>query len=763
MNKLSDLKKVAAAALALCMALVLMPGEPAQASDVSLSGATTLTFTDSGITAKDGDYTDYAFEGTALSIKGAGTYVVQGSCSDGSITVKKGVTGVTLVLKGLDLTSADTAPIACNKSTEVNIVAYAGTVNNLTDTEKNNDETYPENENAENAVIKTKDGSKVTISGTGTINVNSYGKNGVKGGATTEEEGESSLTIEDVTLNIKATVNDGLKSDQELNILSGTVTVSAADDGIKSDYVLNIGAEGTAGPTVTVTDSKEGIEGATVNIYSGNVTVNAADDGINAANSDLTNYDFSCNIYGGKVWVNVTNGDGIDSNGTVDIEGGIVEIYTPSQGDGDPLDSDGGLTIGEGATVLGVGTMGMGLNLGKTSQPYVTFGGGTMGGRTGGMMGGQRPDGMTRPTDDAQTVPQNGQAAMPDMPLDNGLTGTGFGPRGGMNGQRPDFGQMPDMNGQQGQQFGLTNQSGAAAVTGGETFTITDESGKAIYTATAVRNASFVFFTSPALESGKTYTLTSGSSTATATASDAASGFGGRTGGFNGQQGQLPQQGQNGQTVPQQGQSGQTIPQQGQNGQTVPQQGQNGQTVPGQSGKTQGRGRFSDVQPQSWYAAAVDYCDENGLMSGVSETSFAPASTMSRAMLATVLYRAAKAQAPAAEASFTDVRSGAWYADAVSWAAAENIVNGYPDGGFHPDEPVTREQLAAILCRYAKGEGSADTLTDYADAKTVSGWAADAMGWAVKTGVLKGADNKLNPTGTATRAEAAQMLMNFFN
>ena len=142
------------------------------------------SYSDSGIAAEDGSYTGYKISGTDLTIQDSGTYIVSGSCADGSITVKKGTTGVTLVLDGLTLTSSDTAPIACNKSSEVTIVAASGTTNTLTDSAQSNDDSYPDNENTENAVIKCKDGSDVTICGSGTLNITANGKNGIKSGAT---------------------------------------------------------------------------------------------------------------------------------------------------------------------------------------------------------------------------------------------------------------------------------------------------------------------------------------------------------------------------------------------------------------------------------------------------------------------------------------------------------------------------------------------------------------------------------------------------
>ena len=136
----------------------------------------TFTFTDSGVTAAGETDTGYEIDGTALTITSSGTYTVSGSCADGSIKVKKSTTGVTLVLDDLTLTSENTAAITCGKSSEVTIFVSDGTENSLSDTEQNNDDNYPENENAENAVIKCKDGSLVTLCGDGELTITANGK-----------------------------------------------------------------------------------------------------------------------------------------------------------------------------------------------------------------------------------------------------------------------------------------------------------------------------------------------------------------------------------------------------------------------------------------------------------------------------------------------------------------------------------------------------------------------------------------------------------
>lgn len=378
-------KYIKPAVIACCLALaLLLPGCTAaeQAVKQAADGDASFVFSDDGITAAGG-YSGCEIDGTALTIDSAGTYTASGTCSDGSITVKKGTTGVTLVLDGLALTSSDTAPIACNKSTDVTIVAAEGTTNTLADSEQNNDEAHADNENAENAVIKCKDGSKVTICGAGTLNIAANGKNGIKSGATTDSEGEASLTIQDVTLNITAPVNDAINAEQLLNIESGTLNISAADDAIHSDYELNIGADGTVGPTIIITDCYEAIEAAALNICSGDIDITSTDDCLNAANSDLTNYAFSMNISGGTINAFSASGDGFDSNGNLTISGGTVVVWTANTADNQPLDADGTITISGGTVLAAGGSAGMGVNV-DASQPCVVF-------SADGGMGGMNP------------------------------------------------------------------------------------------------------------------------------------------------------------------------------------------------------------------------------------------------------------------------------------------------------------------------------------------------------------------------------------
>ena len=172
---------------------------------------------------------------------------------------------------------------------------------------------------------------------------------------------------------------------------------------------------------------------------------------------------------------------------------------------------------------------------------------------------------------------------------------------------------------------------------------------------------------------------------------------------------------------------------------------------------------FSDVSADAWYADAVAYVRDNGLMSGTSTTTFDPEGTMTRAMLATTLYRAAGTPSVSGSDSFTDTADGAWYADAVLWASQQGVVGGYGNGLFGTNDPVTREQIAVILWRYA-GSPATEPGTDFADEDNISGYAAQAVDWARANGVVNGAEgNRFLPQNNATRAQVAVILRNYLS
>ena len=170
---------------------------------------------------------------------------------------------------------------------------------------------------------------------------------------------------------------------------------------------------------------------------------------------------------------------------------------------------------------------------------------------------------------------------------------------------------------------------------------------------------------------------------------------------------------------------------------------------------------FSDVAADAWYAGAVEYVRDNGLMSGTSATTFEPEGTMTRAMLATTLYRAAGSPAVSGSDSFTDTADGAWYADAILWASQRGVISGYGNGLFGTNDPVTREQIATILWRYA-GSPSADAGQDFADESEIASYAAAEVDWARANGVVSGVDgNRFLPGSNATRAQVATIPRNY--
>lgn len=174
---------------------------------------------------------------------------------------------------------------------------------------------------------------------------------------------------------------------------------------------------------------------------------------------------------------------------------------------------------------------------------------------------------------------------------------------------------------------------------------------------------------------------------------------------------------------------------------------------------------FTDVSTSDWFYDDVAFVYENGLFSGTDSRSFSPNASMTRAMLVTVLYRLEGEPTVTGRSSFTDVRSGAYYEKSVIWAAANGIVTGTDSTSFSPDAKVTREQLAAILYRYAQyrklDTDASAKLNSFTDADSVSAYASEALGWAVSEGLINGASGKLMPKGDATRAQVAAILHRF--
>ena len=712
----SVIRKILAIVMVLTMTAAFIPLGASAASD-----SATFTFTDSGIS---GSADGAEIDGTTLTITTAGTYTVTGSCSEGSIVVKKGTTGVTLVLKDLTLSSSVTAPVVCKKTTEVTL-DIQGTVSL-------NDKEDPANEDSsdeavadafEGAAIKAKDGSTLVIRGSGTLNVNGFDcKNGIKGGATTDitiQSGtvnvkaasngiasDGTLTIAGGTINVEAG-NDGIKSDPDsddteskgtLTITGGSVTVSAADDGLKAGYDLILGTKGSStGPTINITKSNEGIEGANIEFNSGSGTIRSSDDGINAANSDLTDYSFLFTVNGGK-WTINADGDGIDSNGDIVNNGGEVIVYGAANSGNGAVDigESGNVWTSNGGSILAIGMNGMAIV--PNSGTYVAFG-------TTGMGGGMMPGGN-----------------MGGAPAQSDAIGGQTPPNGGMNGQAQPSGAMGGMN---------NNSSGTVSIQNGSTIVIKDSSGNTVAETTGVKNANCVVFASDTLKDGETYTLViNGTEAATATASN---GNGSAAPGGNGQQAPEGNSPDNNSNV----------------NNNYP-----ANTTP-----------FTDVSTERWYSESINTMYAKKIMTGTTATTFEPGTPLTRGMLIQMLYAQEGKPSVTKKTTFTDVTSSMYCYDAISWAQANGIAAGYGDGTVGPNTVLTRQEAVQMLYSYARYKGvtisGSKDLSSFKDASSLT-WSKTAMQWAYGNTLLAGyEDGTLRPSGTTTRAEMAQIMMRY--
>lgn len=172
---------------------------------------------------------------------------------------------------------------------------------------------------------------------------------------------------------------------------------------------------------------------------------------------------------------------------------------------------------------------------------------------------------------------------------------------------------------------------------------------------------------------------------------------------------------------------------------------------------------FTDVRSTDWFSDAVSYVQERGLMSGTSATHFSPNEPTTRAMLVTILYRAAGQPETTGQSSFADVLARDYFANAVAWASENNIVTGYSRTRFGSNDPVSREQIATLLWRYA-GSPSAGSAQNFSDRNQISDYAADAVNWARANGIVNGRPgNRFDPKANATRAEVATILRNFLS
>ena len=783
-------KKLLAALLASALAAGMLPTSACAASDYTTANATLVTLTDSSATAK-GKYTGYEIDGTDVSITAAGTYVFSGDCDNGSITVKKGITGVTIVLNGLTLTNDDSAAITLNKTAEASLIAAAGTTNTVADTEGSSDE---------NAAVKVKSGAALAIGGTGTLTVDGNAKNGIKGAA------DAVITVAEVKLNINA-VNDGLSCDDELNITGGTLSITAGGDAVKASpdtgenpdttslgnvtisggtLTLNAAADGiqadgdltisggtfhvktNGGHTTALTDDSASCKGfkagKTLTVTGGTLTVDSADDALHA-NTDVTISGGTLTLATGDDGVHADNDLVIGTKGASStstprinitasyegLEGTTVTVYS---GDIDVAASDDGVnaansTLGErsdkyainiagGDLYIDAGSDGLDSNndiniTGGKVEVYgadamidaaidydgtFTLSGGTLFGA------GMEPSagtqayiavGETSPSGGGMGGGPNGQGGGQGMTPPGDTNGTNGNPptpptdaNGSTDGNRPTKPSGGNMNG--GQQGGApANRESALGIKKGSVITVQDSSGKTLYTATALGSMSSVIFSSADIKEGETYTvLVDGTSVGTAEAKLGTTDSSSSMGTFK--------------------------------------PGQGGQ--PNQNGSQATVGSFKDVLQNSWFASAVQYVTSNSLMNGTSTTAFSPSATMSRGMLMTVLAR---------YAGESTEGGTVWYEKGMNWAKNKGISD-----GSAPNRNITREQLAAMLYRYAGEPDGAADLSVYTDAGSVSAYAEKAVQWCVKNGILTGkTSSTLAPKATATRAECAAMLQRF--
>lgn len=785
-------KKLLAALLASALAAGMLPTSACAASDYTTANATLVTLTDSSATAK-GKYSGCEIDGTDVSITAAGTYVFSGDCDNGSITVKKGVTGVTIVLNGLTLTNDDSAAITLNKTAEASLIAAAGTTNTVADTEGSSDE---------NAAVKVKSGAALAIGGTGTLTVDGNAKNGIKGAA------DAVITVAEVKLNINA-VNDGLSCDDELNITGGTLSITAGGDAVKASPdtgdtenpdTTSLGNVTISGGTLTLNATKDGIQadgdltisggtfhvktngghttaltddsasckgfkaGGALTVTGGTLTVDSADDALHAS-TDVTISGGTLTLATGDDGVHADNDLVIGTKGASStttprinitasyegLEGTTVTVYS---GDIDVVASDDGVnaansTLGERSDKYAINIAGGDLYIdagsdGLDSNNDINI--------TGGKVEVYGADAMMDAAIDydgtftlsggtlfgAGMEPSAGTQAY----IAVGETSPSGGMGGGPNGQGGGQGMTPpdDANGTtdgnrptppnfytstdgtftpptkpsggkaDGKPSGnLPNRESALGIKEGSVITVQDSSGKTLCTATALGSMSSVIFSSADIKEGETYTvLVDGTSVGTAGAKLGTTDSSSSMGTFK--------------------------------------PGQGGQ--PNQNGSQATVGSFKDVPQNSWFAGAVQYVTSSSLMNGTSTTAFSPSATMSRGMLMTVLAR---------YAGESTEGGTVWYEKGMNWAKNKGISD-----GSAPNRNITREQLAAMLYRYAGEPDGAADLSAYADAGSVSAYAETAVQWCVKNGILTGkTSSTLAPKATATRAECAAMLQRF--
>ena len=776
------------------------------------SSDNTFTFSSTGISVS-GSGTGYEISGSDLKITAPGTYTISGTSSEGTITIQKELTDVTLILNGLNLTSAQTSPVTINKSSSVTIQVTGS--NTLTDNEdpavEDTSDTY------EGAGIKAKSGSALTFTGSGTLTVNGNCNNGIKGAS------EASISVNGPTLTVTA-ANNALASDGFVTVESGTLNLTAVNDGIKAEPdegdtasagtvtvnggKLNIttGGDGIqATGTVTITSgtvaiqagggyqetlaedaSAKGIKSTSEIVLSGGTyTLDCADDAIHS-NGDVTVSGGTYTIHSGDDAIHAdyilnvgikdsTSGPSINIASSVEgFEGAIINLYS---GSGDITSSDDGMNAANsdlgnnydfslnmyGGTWK-VNASGDGLD--ANGDIYLYGGVVEVFGATNNGNSALDYDGIC--TYEGGTILAIGMSGMAMAPntgvyLAFGNVSTMGGPgQGGMGNQGqmpPDRATAPTEQGQtdsrdQGHmgprgQDQIPPDAQTGATTGTST-TTTSPQGSPTENA-GTNTSSFTISQGDSIVIKDESGSTLYKTTGLKTANSVV---------FANEDivsGSTYTLSVNGTVVA-------TATAATGTGATANPGGMAGSDPANTSGG--GNFPFRDISGSSWYYSSVRSVLEKGIMSGTSGTTFSPEAVITRGMLAQILYNLEEKPETDATAEFTDVETTAWYYDAVNWAATEDIVSGYDTSSFGPDDAVTREQLATILYRYAQYKGYAvDTLAEleeFNDSSNISSYALSAMQWANGQSLISGTDNsRLLPKGEATRAQAATILLRF--
>lgn len=786
-------KKLLAALLASALAAGMLPTSACAASDYTTANATLVTLTDSAAKAS-GKYTGYEIDGTDVSITAAGTYVFSGDCDNGSITVKKGVTGVTIVLNGLTLTNDDSAAITLNKTAEASLIAAAGTTNTVADTEGSNDE---------NAAVKVKSGAALAIGGTGTLTVDGNTKNGIKGAA------DAVITVAEVKLNINA-ANDGLSCDDELNITGGTLSITAGGDAVKASPdtgenpdTTSLGNVTISGGTLTLNAAEDGVQadgdltisggtfdvtangghttaltddsasckgfkaGGALTVTGGTVNVDSADDALHA-NADVTISGGTLTLATGDDGVHADNDLVIGTKGASStstprinitasyegLEGTTVNVYS---GDIDVVASDDGVnaansTLGERSDKYAISIAGGDLYIDAGSDGLDSNNGINI---TGGKVEVYGADAMMDAAIDydgtftlsggtlfgAGMEPSAGTQAYIAVG-ETSPSGGGMG--GGPNGQGGGQGMTPpgDANGSaDGNRPTPPNFSDNTSTDGTFTPPTKPSGGKADGKPSGnLPNRESAL----GIKEGSVITVqdSSGKTLCTATALGSMSSVIFSSADIK--EGETYTVLVDGTSVGTAEAKLGTADSSSSNSSFKPGQGDQ----PNQNGSQATVGSFKDVPQNSWFASAVQYVTSNSLMNVTSTTAFSPSANMSRGMLMTVLAR---------YAGESTEGGTVWYEKGMNWAKNKGISD-----GSAPNRNITREQLAAMLYRYAGEPDGAADLSAYTDAGSVSAYAEKAVQWCVKNGILTGkTSSTLAPKATATRAECAAMLQRF--